>query len=369
MEELAGEFSNKFTRVPASVLDDFLRKVHSQALSATDVHEPLWREYFTRLRQFAEAGYAQKFSDARSISEFEIFRKVERNLAGFAAHKQHALLEELRGLLIDPNTGQKRNFQDFQAEAANILKLHNDTWLRVEATHATIAAQQIEAWQEIQARKALYPYLRYETAGDDRVRPKHKLLDGAVHHVDSEFWDVNFPPNGWRCRCKVVQVDKPGLDTQVNFTPDKGFRHNVGKTGQVVGTDHPYFDVPLLDGERITRQAYDFLADLDAADMLTLAGKKYAGKALPLTGVPGGTVRITMDNLRRIHRSPHPARDVRDKMLAALDVILPALALLGETRGAEVFYQYLIAILGDNFYFRITRKEAENLLTAITSTP
>lgn len=346
-----------------------MQKVYSQALGATDVHEDLWREYYTRMRQFAEAGYAQRFGEARSIQEFELFRNIERNLAGFAAHKQNALMDELRGLLIDPNTGQKRSFQDFKAEAADILKLHNDTWLRVETTHATIAAQQIEAWQEIQARKDIYPYLRYETAGDDRVRPKHKLLDGAVHPVDSEFWDVNYPPNGWRCRCKVVQVDEPGLDTQVNFQPDKGFRHNVGKTGRIVGHDHAYYDVNVLDRQRLTTQAYQYLTALDGAATLDAAVRKYAGKVLPLQGVPGGGVQISETDLRRIHGSTHPAPDVRNRMLEVLDIILPALSYIGETQSAEVYYQYFIAMLGDNFFFRITRKDAENILTAITATP
>lgn len=347
-----------------AVVSDYLQKLHDQTLGATDIHQPLWREYFTRLRQFAEAGYARRLDEARSVQEFELFRRMERNLASFAAHKQNALTDELRRLMVDRTTGIKRTLPEFQTAALDLLKQYNDTWLRVEATHATIAAQQIESWQEIQQRKDLYPYLRYETAGDDRVRPKHKLLDGAVHPVDSEFWDVNYPPNGWRCRCKVIQVDEPGREMQVNFQPDKGFRHNVGKTGLIVGPDHAYFDVSVLDGERITKQAFSYLHALDQAATMQKAISAFAGKELPWQD--GRNLRVDDAVLRRIHRSNHPSPDVRDKMLAVLDIFLPELVLMVEQDDMRM---YLITLLGERFFWHMRQEDALSILADIAHTP
>lgn len=369
--ELLSDFSTKWTPVSASVLDDYLDQVYTQRIGATDVHEGLWKEYFTKYRQFTEAGYARRLHEPANVQEFELFRKMERNLASFAAHKQAVLTDELRALMID-KAGNKRSFYDWKQEATTILGLHNKAWLRTEATHATIAAQQIEQWQEIQRRKDMYPYLRYETAGDDRVRPKHKLLDQAVHPVDSEFWDVNYPPNGWKCRCKVIQVDEPGLEMQVNFSPDKGFKHNVGKTGLIVGEDHPYFDWDVLDTQRLTSQAHTLLTALDAATMLQSAVQRFAGKVLPLPQVPGADVQITEDNLRRIAAQPHAMPDVRDKMLPALDVLLPALRLDSQANGAgdvAAIYHLIIELLGGPSFFQVAL-DADDVrrLISITST-
>ena len=48
----------------------------------------------------------------------------------------------------------------------------------------------------------------YRTAGDDRVRPEHAALNGVTLPPSDDFWESYYPPNGWRCRCTVVQVRK-----------------------------------------------------------------------------------------------------------------------------------------------------------------
>lgn len=50
--------------------------------------------------------------------------------------------------------------------------------------------------------------LQYRTAYDDRVRTSHRKLEGITLPITSKFWDDYFPPNGWNCRCTVVQVRK-----------------------------------------------------------------------------------------------------------------------------------------------------------------
>ena len=44
--------------------------------------------------------------------------------------------------------------------------------------------------------------------GDDRVRQEHAALERTILPVDHPFWDKHYPPNGWNCRCNVVQVRK-----------------------------------------------------------------------------------------------------------------------------------------------------------------
>lgn len=98
------------------------------------------------------------------------------------------------------------------------------------------------------------PYWQYSAVNDSRTRPTHRALHGRVYRADSPFWDTFYPPNGFRCRCKVTtlsarQVEKLGLEVREGnglgeliepigpngpeparpLMPDKGFEGNPGK--------------------------------------------------------------------------------------------------------------------------------------------
>lgn len=96
-------------------------------------------------------------------------------------------------------------------------------------------ANQHPAIQEI-----LWGY-KYLTVGDDRVRPEHEALDGVTLPKDDPQWNVIYPPNGWACRCQVIEIFDEGEDIvqppqeaeidgrDVIPGADKGFRFNPGK--------------------------------------------------------------------------------------------------------------------------------------------
>lgn len=50
----------------------------------------------------------------------------------------------------------------------------------------------------------------YFTAGDDRVREEHAVLDGTSLPKEDAFWKRWYPPNGWSCRCTVVAEYETG---------------------------------------------------------------------------------------------------------------------------------------------------------------
>ncbi|MBQ3349216.1 MAG: minor capsid protein [Thermoguttaceae bacterium] len=53
------------------------------------------------------------------------------------------------------------------------------------------------------------PYIwgfEYCTAHDRRVRPEHRLLEGVRLPKDDPFWKKYLPPNGWNCRCTVLEI-------------------------------------------------------------------------------------------------------------------------------------------------------------------
>jgi SPP1 gp7 family putative phage head morphogenesis protein len=93
---------------------------------------------------------------------------------------------------------------------AQRLKLIYDT-----NTRTAYAAGQ---WERIQRTKDAFPYLRYITMGDEKVRASHRALHNLVLPVDAPFWDYYLPPNGWRCRCRVVAVSQ--RDYERGMAPD-----------------------------------------------------------------------------------------------------------------------------------------------------
>lgn len=67
-------------------------------------------------------------------------------------------------------------------------------------------------WDKLQQNKEHRPYLMYRTAGDERVRDKHKQWHQIILPVDHPFWKTFFPPNGWGCRCGVRTVSQRDMD-------------------------------------------------------------------------------------------------------------------------------------------------------------
>jgi len=94
--------------------------------------------------------------------------------------------------------------------------------------------------------------LQYRTANDDKVRPEHAALDRVTLPITDPFWESYYPPNGWNCRCTVVQVRKSkypetphdeamSLGEQATGSDSKGIFHfNAGKEQKTVPDYNPY---------------------------------------------------------------------------------------------------------------------------------
>lgn len=110
--------------------------------------------------------------------------------------------------VVDPATGEvlKTTFNNAR------LKLIYDT-----NTRQAYAAGQ---WEQLQSTKSTFPFLRYITQRDERVRPAHRLWDNVTLPIDHPFWRTHRPPNGYRCRCRVVAVSQAEYDA--GKTPDGG---------------------------------------------------------------------------------------------------------------------------------------------------
>lgn len=98
--------------------------------------------------------------------------------------------------VLDPATGDAVTTRFDKAR----LKLIFDTNTRV----AYSAGQ----WQRVQDAKLTHPYVRYITQGDEQVRASHRPWSGVALPLDDPFWNTHWPPNGWRCRCRVQSMTR-----------------------------------------------------------------------------------------------------------------------------------------------------------------
>lgn len=88
--------------------------------------------------------------------------------------------------------------------------------------------QQLDDPDVIAAR----PYVQYRTAGDNRVRLSHAMLNGVVfNRAEDPDWRRFAPPLGFNCRCSLVTVREGRFDPDMvrhsselaNLGPDPGW--------------------------------------------------------------------------------------------------------------------------------------------------
>jgi SPP1 gp7 family putative phage head morphogenesis protein len=114
------------------------------------------------------------------------------------------------------------------------------------------AAYAVGAWQQIEDQADLAPFLLYDAVDDHRTRPEHAAYDDQVHRVDSPFWDTHYPPNGWNCRCSVIQLSAEDLqELGLEESPERPMpterwvNPRTGKTERIAqGTDPGFSSNP-----------------------------------------------------------------------------------------------------------------------------
>lgn len=94
-----------------------------------------------------------------------------------------------------------------KSDAYNVYDRYNRHYLRAEYYFVHASARMAARWEEFAEDGDDYN-LQYRTAGDNRVREEHQALEGVTLPFSDPFWEEFMPPNGWNCRCLVVQVRK-----------------------------------------------------------------------------------------------------------------------------------------------------------------
>lgn len=202
----------------------------------------------------------QKFINAHAGVLDSTFKKVEMSDAMrkrlqrsdyiFSGMKTFHELNEAFPSLLDSNCNRK-TFEAFLNDVRKIDKTYNSNYLRAEYNFVQSSAEMAAKWERFSEDGDRYN-LQYRTAGDGKVRPEHAALNGVTLPPSDAFWEEYYPPNGWNCRCTVVQVRKSkypatphdeamALGEEALQRDTKGIFHfNSGKEDKTVPDYNPY---------------------------------------------------------------------------------------------------------------------------------
>ena len=139
------------------------------------------------------------------LDEVSVQRLKESNYVFSGIKTFHELKETFPSLLDED--GNRKPFERFLNDVQKVHKTYNVQYLRTEYNFAHASALMAARWKKFEEDGDKY-LLQYRTMYDKRVRRTHRMMHNITLPITSPFWDKYFPPNGWNCRCTVVQVRK-----------------------------------------------------------------------------------------------------------------------------------------------------------------
>jgi SPP1 gp7 family putative phage head morphogenesis protein len=225
-----------------AIAEDLAKDVFNNQQLSNEQLTTLIDAYTKRFLQAINVGYGIP----SNREDGGMLQALSTNVYQFSAAKSYQQAKSLTEALLD-EAGKLRTWSQFKAAALQINNEQVNQWLAAEYQNAIAASQMARKWQEIVQNKATLPYLKYVTANDGRVRPAHAAMDGITLPVDHQFWKTYYPPNGWGCRCLIIQLANAVVtkDTDINYPTDKDvpkiFRFNPGIEQQVFSKEHAYF--------------------------------------------------------------------------------------------------------------------------------
>ena len=238
-EDIRKELSALF-----SSMMETLYKVEGSQFRIEILEKPKIQEFINAHASVLDSSFKQvKMSEGMR-------RRLERSNYIFSGMKTFHELNEAFPSLLDEN-GNRKPFEQFLNDVRSVDSTYNENYLKAEYNFVQASAQMAAKWEGFMQDGDRYN-LQYRTAGDDKVRPEHAALDRVTLPITDPFWEEYYPPNGWNCRCTVVQVRKTkypttphkeamALGEEATGKDTKGiFRFNAGQEQKTVPDYNPY---------------------------------------------------------------------------------------------------------------------------------
>ena len=235
-EPLALDLSN-YTKL----IEEISQKLQNGDIRPSDLDKDLIEQIYNDVSQPVKEEFGQRWVDYDYKEPKSLIQKFKKNLWQFSSAKTLAELEYINSLILDKNGRIKPEHQFMQdVKKANIL--FNRNYLQAEYQTAKRGAQMAHLWNKFLEQKEYYPNLVYRTVGDSRVRPEHAALNGVVKPIDDPFWKTYYPPNGWRCRCTVMNTaEKVSEGTFKDKTVKPEFHGNTALDEEILTSKGTFF--------------------------------------------------------------------------------------------------------------------------------
>ena len=204
-----------------------------------------------KMQEFIEAHASVLDSSFEKVKMSDLMRRrLTRSNYIFSGMKTFHELNEAFPSLLDED-GSRKPFERFLNDVRKIDEKYNGNYLRAEYNFVVSSAEMAARWEGFMEDGDRY-HLQYRTANDGKVRPEHAAMHGITLPPSDSFWEEFYPPNGWNCRCTVIQVRKskhPATDHEEAMAlgelatgrDSKGiFRFNPGKEQKTVPDYNPY---------------------------------------------------------------------------------------------------------------------------------
>ncbi len=176
--------------------------------------------------------YFRNKKNALSWDWYEIWQDAHKKSFTVAKVMREDILKDIRSSL-DKALSEGKTFHEFQKELKPILQ-KKGWWGEQFVVDSKGNAEKVQLGSMFRLKTIYHvnmqtaymtgryntqmdnvdnrPYWEYVAVLDSRTRPEHAELNGLVLPYDDPFWKSFYPPNGWRCRCRVNALSKYALD-------------------------------------------------------------------------------------------------------------------------------------------------------------
>ena len=222
--ELASPETDALRQQLSALFEPMMQSLHSKAgaqFSVDILREKPVQDFIDTHAQVLDAAFSQTAMSDR------MRQRLQQSDYIFSGIKTFHELNEAFPSLVD-ESGNRKPFEQFLNDVRKIDETYNKNYLRAEYNFVQSSAEMAGKWEQIEQDGDRYN-LQYRTAGDSKVRPEHAALNGVTLPPSDPFWQTYYPPNGWNCRCTVVQVRK----TKYPTTPrDEAMQRGAQATGK-----------------------------------------------------------------------------------------------------------------------------------------
>lgn len=167
---------------------------HKQAASFIKTKPVVARSVFSAMVPELQA-YAFTVSGVESV---KVLQKLRDRIADLPAGGDWAeirkdLANEISPFLVEGDDAEAKEKAEGAAFRKAELLLRTHGYTAYQATQTAVMQRQMD----------VFPYWKYQTAQDDRVRDSHEALDGKILPANSPFWNRQ---RDWGCRCDKVPM-------------------------------------------------------------------------------------------------------------------------------------------------------------------